>query len=515
MNNNKSSLSIVSLKETILQNKAEAILIVLGSIFYIFMMTFRLTYSPLWFDEYIEHLISGMSLTNGEMYSNIILTFQPPLYNFVMHFWLKVAENVFWFRLFNVFLGLVVGACVYLTIRRLYSYKAAFSGLMLLSCCYQYIYCVQECSEYQLMVMFISLTILFFVKTVQDGKLLDSVLFIFFAICAMYSQYGAMFMVIPFLSLFYIKTLISKDKKNILIITVLYGIAAVCAAAPLYLLYASKQLVENDIAGGTIIQFGVSEFLSLFTEPGRILGYLFNIPVNTFTEIALGAVGVILIVASIAFTYININKKNYVLSDLLIVMLTGYVLHYFLVVFHIYAMVHPGQSGGFYARYSYFYIPLAVAVLIILSIETKRLLIDNVGRNVTYANIVLAALLVIVASVLFIPSITKNWYKAYDNVFADTWVENRGWEAPTYLIGQARFGFNHYVTEVYGVAAASNVHTEEELDTDDFPEALWLWRTSWGGDGFDKIVKEADESGLNVTIFYDYGDLGQLAYITK
>lgn len=515
MNDNKSSLFFVSFKEKVLKNKAEAILIALSSVFYIFMMSFRLTYSPLWFDEYIEHLISGMSITNGEMYSNIIVTFQPPLYNFVMHFWLKISESIFWFRLFNVLLGLVIGLCVYLTIRRLYSNKAAFFGIMLLSCCYQYIYCVQECSEYQLMVMFVSLTMLFFVKSVQDNRLSDSFLFIFFAVCAMYSQYGAMFMVVPFLSLFYIKTLIKKDRKNIIIITVLYGIAAVGAAVPLYLLYASKQLIENDIAGGTIFKFGVSEFLSLFTEPGRILGYLFNIPVNTFTEITLGTIGVIFIIASIAFIFININKKNYLLSDLLIVMLTGYVLHYFLVVFHVYAMVHPGQSGGFYARYSYFYIPLVITVFVILAIEIKRLLIDNSGRNVVRANTTLAILFAIVAIILFIPGITKNWHKAYDDVFANTWVENRGWEAPTYLIGQARFGFNHYITEVYGSAAAANIHTEAELDTNNFPEALWLWRTSWGGEGFDKIVNEAANSGLNVTVFYDYGDLGQLAYITK
>lgn len=41
-----------SISDLINNNKAEAILIVLGSIFYIFMMCFRLTHSPLWFDEY-------------------------------------------------------------------------------------------------------------------------------------------------------------------------------------------------------------------------------------------------------------------------------------------------------------------------------------------------------------------------------------------------------------------------------------------------------------------------------
>ncbi len=128
-------------------------------LFYIFMMMYRLTYSPLWFDEHIEHLISQMSLTNGEMYQNIIITFQPPLYNFIMHFWLMLGTGDFWFRLFNVILGIVVGASIYVTVRRLYSFKAATFAVALLAVCYQYIYCVQECSEYQLMVMNIALMI--------------------------------------------------------------------------------------------------------------------------------------------------------------------------------------------------------------------------------------------------------------------------------------------------------------------------------------------------------------------
>ena len=495
-------------------NKAEAISIVLGSIFYMFMMCYRLTFSPLWFDEYVEHEISQMSIKSGEMYTNIIRTFQPPLYNFVMHFWLRIAQDVFWFRLFNVLLGIVIGLCIYLTVRRLYGFKPATASLVLLGCCYQYIYCVQECSEYQLMVMFISLMLYFYVRTIQDECRISALLFVISGIGAMYSQYGAMFMVIPFLGLFYIKVLMSKDKKNIISLTAVYAIALFAAAAPLYLLYASKQLKENAIADHTTVSFGISQLLSLFTEPGRILGYLYNIPAVSLLSILMGVIGVIYIVTSIYISITKIKTKQYIIADILMATLLGYVLHYFLVIFQVYAMVHPGQSGGFYCRYSYFYIPAVIVCIFIIVMELKRSLIDNAGKNVKTTNCVVIGLFALVAVTLFIPNILKNWHKAYDDIFADTWVSRNGWEEPTYMIGQAKYGIKHYITEVYGPAASSNMHTELELDYNYMPASFWLWRTSWGGDGFDKICTDTASMGYDVEVIYDFGQEGQLAHIS-
>lgn len=512
-----------SIKNIIEKNKAEAILIVLGSIFYMFMMLYRLTYSPLWFDEYIERIISQMSLKSNEMYSNIIITFQPPLYNFLMHFWLKVSTGILWFRLFNIIPGIITGLCLYLSIRKLYGYKASFLSIILLSLCYQYIYCVQECSEYQLMVMFAALTMYFYIKYSFSKSRLDAFLFILWAVCAMYSQYGAMFIVIPFLSVFYIKTLISKDFKKITYLTALYGIALFAAAVPLYVLYASKQLKENAIAEHTTVNFGISELLSLFTKPGHILGYLYNIPVNVFTEIVLGVVGVLFIVLSIyialykfhrLYASTNKNTTDSIVFDLIIILLIGYVLHYFLVVFHIYAMVHPGQSGGFFARYSYFYIPLVITVFVIICMEMKRLTLDEWINNKCNSIVTLCVITAIV-TICFAPGIMKNWHKAYDDIFAETWVENHGWEQPTYLIGQAKYGFDFFIKDVYGDAAAANAFHESQLDTGYMPEAFWLWRTDWGGDNFDLFVNEAKSQGYNVEILYDYGLTGQLAHVTR
>ena len=83
------------------------------------------------------------------------------------------------------------------------------------------------------------------------------------------------------------------------------------------------------------------------------------------------------------------------------------------------------------------------------------------------------------------------------------------------MIGQASYGFNHYIRDVYGDAACANVFHEAQFNMDMVPDSFWIWRTSWGGDAFDAIVMESNDRGYNVTIYYDYGTEGQLAYVTK
>ena len=77
--------------------------------FFVFMMVYKLMNSALWYDEWIEYYFSQKSIMNGELYQSVISTFQPPLYNFLMHFWLKISDSLLWFRLFNVVIGAVGG----------------------------------------------------------------------------------------------------------------------------------------------------------------------------------------------------------------------------------------------------------------------------------------------------------------------------------------------------------------------------------------------------------------------
>ena len=77
-----------------------------------------------------------------------------------MHFWLKVNSSLVWFRLFNVVLGTLCGFILYKTLKRLFDFEVAIVSLIIFGCVYQWIYCIQECSEYCLMAFFLFLMIL-------------------------------------------------------------------------------------------------------------------------------------------------------------------------------------------------------------------------------------------------------------------------------------------------------------------------------------------------------------------
>lgn len=54
--------------------------------FFLFTMLFRLTHSALWGDEWVEYQFSQACISTGELYMKVINTFQPPMYNHVMHY---------------------------------------------------------------------------------------------------------------------------------------------------------------------------------------------------------------------------------------------------------------------------------------------------------------------------------------------------------------------------------------------------------------------------------------------
>ena len=89
--------------------KDKKVYIMFCFIFFLFMMALNLLHSAPWGDEWVEYYYSQTAIRTGDLYNRIIGTFQPPLYNFLMHFWLKMDQTILWFRLFNVFIGCVAG----------------------------------------------------------------------------------------------------------------------------------------------------------------------------------------------------------------------------------------------------------------------------------------------------------------------------------------------------------------------------------------------------------------------
>ena len=461
-------------------------------------------HSALWSDEWIEYYYSQKSLRTGDMYRAIVSTFQPPLYNIVMHFWLKISQSLLWFRLFNVVLGFISGIFIYKTIQLLYTKRTAIISVSILAVCYQWVYCIQECSEYSLMLTCLSVSIYFYISCSVEFRLYPFLGFILFSVLAIYSQYGSVFVTIPLLALFFFKTVfdtqVQKKRKVFILLTYIFSLAVF--ALPLYLFFLKNQLDNNAIADNTTV-FGADVIRDFPFVFGRIIGYLFNADQGEIWPIVLSVFSVI--VLALCLLIVANRKVEWPKKSIIIVLLSGYALHFFLVQMHIYAMAHPGKSAGFFERYSYFYIPLCIVAFPIIIVESKVLTALTSWKK--YAFVGLAAWVLIVSFV----GVMQNWHKAYDDVYIKIWAENEGWKEPTYLYG-VKHGFYYYVKHLdnYDKSFLNNVY--ETVDDDHLPEHFWAWRINWGGKGWETTIEKARSLGYTVKVYSDKGYNGQLAY---
>lgn len=494
-------------KEYSTEHKGECILTWITFAVFLFLMVYKLMNSALWGDELVEFVISSKSILNGDMYKSVISTYQPPLYNWLMHFWLLIDnQSILWFRLFNVVLGMVSGVFLFFAQVKLFKNRIlACMSLIVLGICYRWIYVVQECSEYALMLTSLFAAIYFYISYKEDNKFRDEILFVLSCVAAMYSQYGAAFIVGPLLIIHLIDVL--RTEKDLMLkfrTCLFYFFSLMFFAMPLYFKYLKIQMENNRIAAYANLGINIKELGGVLTQFGLNVGYLWNLNSIEFLKIVLSYAWIPFI---LVFLLVGIKKHNgTALVNLVLTLIVGYIAHYFLVVMHIYAMIHPNESSGFYSRYSYFYIPI-LAVLLPGGIYA---IVNALMPRFSRAKILVAYVAVIVLFATCWPAINQNWHKASDDLYAKYWVENGGYKEPTYLSGACCWdAFKWYVTKPYGKSYGNNVHDASEIDLRNLPETFWLWRTNWSGEIYDTILNAAIEQGYDIQEIY-HGGLARL-----
>lgn len=488
--------------------RRENIYLILVFAFFMFMMIFHLTHSALWEDEWVEYSFSQASILNGDMYHRIISTYQPPLYNFLMHFWLKFDQSVLWFRSFNILLGCISGIFLFCTIKKLLNERTAMVMLCVLAVTYQWVYCIQECSEYALMLSCMFASIYFYVKTWEKFRYIYMILFLLCSVSAIYSQYGSVFIILPLLLLFFIKSMIDQDinKREKLIIFASYVVCLMIFAIPLCVLFLKTQLENNQISENTIT-LTIDLLRDFPFTLGNIIGYFFNLNSGNIWPVLFGIAGLFLLGTSV-FAVINNRRMPWTKKSLIITLWIGYSLHYILVQKHIYAMVHPGVSGGFFSRYSYFYIPFLCIVTPVILNELYNLMPSVTKQTFKFSGIAM----IITSLILSMYSTLQNWNKTFDDQFAEIWMENEGWNDITYLYGRASNGFNYYVSHSDGYKESYMNNVTSNVDNNKLPLRFWAWRTNGGGDYWKETIDKATTLGYTVNIFRDSGGAGQLAY---
>ncbi len=486
--------------------RSDNTLLFFSFLFFTFMLIFRLTNSALWGDELVEYYYSQKSIRTGALYNAIISTYQPPLYNFMMHFWLKINDSLFWFRFFNVVLGAISFFSLYGALHNLVGCRKACASLVLLTVCYRWIYCIQECSEYALMLCGLSIALYFYVTCLESFSYVKILGFVLSCVVAIYGQYGAVFVIVPLLSIFFYKIIWDNkysSRQKIVVISV-YIFSLFVFALPLYIFFAQIQMKRNAITDNSI-RFAANLLKDIPFVIGKIVAWLFSFRDTDMASMILGIFGLVFL--SIIINILIHKSENPIKQSLLLCMLMTYVMHYVLVELHIYAMVHPGQSSGFYSRYSYFYMPLMAVVLPLVYDEFKKLVCKN--NILKLACVLLAGTIV---SVSFIGTL-QNWHKSYADQIGQIWVNHQGWKDVTYLYGGASYwGIRFYAGKNEKCPDNYLDMVKRTVDNHHLPDKFWAWGNDWGTENWEVTLDEAKKQGYTVEIYVNYGDKGKLAY---
>lgn len=169
------------------------------------MALYKLTDAPLWYDEMIEFYYSkyltgqirGVSLCNN-LYERLQTnSFQPPLYNLIMHVWLLFGESEWWFRFSGVVFGLLGMLGLYACVKQFAGWQVAALSVFVSSFVYEWMYYVKEVAEYHMMIMLLYWLLYIYFKTFRNLTLKNIGWFTAVSVVLLYTQYGAVLAILP------------------------------------------------------------------------------------------------------------------------------------------------------------------------------------------------------------------------------------------------------------------------------------------------------------------------------
>ena len=443
----------------------------LGGVLFLGLIVYlvNMTNSGLWYDEAIEYYYSRFSsgpVPGGRntmsMYERICSTYQPPLYNWLMHVWLICFDSEFGFRLAGVLITLAGAVAIYLCLEKLTNYKWATAGTLVYLFTSTVSYYALECAEYNLMLCCIAWTLYFYMVCLKDNEIAYLIGFFVFASMSVYSQYGATFLVMAM----YISLIVhfSKEKKffvlkRALFITLIVGVIVV---APLIWFFLIPQIINQGTAE--------ISHMPVFTK-----NIIYDIGVGLWNQIYwcftycndyFGLTCVIVMVSGVA-TIFSILFKEKELYHFLWICFISWLLYFMAIICSFYGYNNWQGSVGsnnIGNRYGLFFVPLWVLVLV------YGLFLFVNGVNIKYKNTILSRVIQLVIYMallgyLFIGmhNVAGDWNKDDIREVTERWYENKGYTTITLVHQWSDATFQYYLihNEDYKTQYQNNIITAD------------------------------------------------------
>lgn len=148
----------------------------------------------LWLDEAITVVAAAKTLP--QIYYHLQLDFHPPLYYYILHFWIILFGQAEWVvRLPSVIFGVGTIYFVYKITLTLFSKKTALLAALLLTLSQFHIYYSQEARMYSLVTLASTASIYFLAEFSKERKKKSLIFYFLSTLVAIYSDYFAFFVV--------------------------------------------------------------------------------------------------------------------------------------------------------------------------------------------------------------------------------------------------------------------------------------------------------------------------------
>ena len=449
------------------------VVLILGLIVYVL----GATRSGLWYDESVEYFFSkymtgrvpGTTGDECNMYERICSTYQPPLYNFLMFFWLKIFDSEFGFRLAGILTTLIGSIGIFKAVEEacdddIYPNIGAMAYIFTSSVAYYGL----ECAEYNLMLAFASWTTFFFIHTLLKHDVKAVLGFFVFASLSVYSQYGAVFLVAAMYLVLLIHIVNVKEKSLIKVSIAGSVITGVGAALPLLTLFLIPQMtMQESISVSHVPYFTINIFVDFFKGMFVCLSTFFKI--HTYESM-----GILFLVASLVAGIITIFmgiKSKGVLLKLLLTLIIALVMYFIAVACSFYgynSWVDSYGCSNMGGRYALFLYP-TILVAFILGFNHFLAYYPGIIKIIC----IIGFLIFCLTEIIMID--VTNWKKDDVREAVSIWYADGAYESKTLLHQWDDAMFNFYLR-----------HNKAYEDTfDKNIEAAGMW------------IRSADEKEMN------------------
>lgn len=461
---------------------------------YVFILLFivggiyvsQLTNSGLWYDEAIEYfyskiLIGSIPIDNGDtnnMYERICSTYQPPLYNILMYFWLLAFDCESGYRLLGVLTTLIGSVGFYKSLRCVVNYRWGILGLLIYLLSSKVSYYALECGEYNLMLCMECWMLFFFIKSIQNDSPKSQkhsiIYFLVFSTLSVYSQYGSAFLILACgvtMCIIYVRT---KQYTLLLWLVVWAVLFLFIAILPLWTFFVKIQMTHQGSASIDHSPVFVHNFLYSFAFSGfyNLLFIFGRSPFNVLLKYIyyLGLFSTIIIAFAGIMSYIFGSVKSKSIYSLIIACLICWSTFFAASACSFYAYNSwDGRLGcnniftG--TRYVLFLLPLVFIIVICgLNISYRKLNIKRTFKRLFFMSFI--SVYVVLSMMGILTANPKNMIREVTN----SWISIEGYKYATvvqeWAAGSFLYHYKH--SEVYSEKFANNIMiTKSWIRTDD------------------------------------------------